>query len=163
MWRWSQTSFGSGFEALDQVSAVPCGHAPSLAPVAADMTAIPPQVSRQEFNGFWNRDNTWRSLIPHGIYLLGFALSAALARLIEPPESFREAFVALAVVYIVLVPWLGVRAYHRRNAKFLRCANCGDWFGRDSSGAWIGPNPKWRDVTRTGRCTKCGAQVLADR
>jgi hypothetical protein len=124
------------------------------------------QPTRDEFLAYWSKGErnrgSCRSLLPHAIYISGLALYAAIVRYLDPTGRFGFACVAIAIVYIIAVPWVWIVTAQKRNARFIRCPQCGDWLGRDTSGAWFGPNPNWRLIGQTGKCTKCGKQLLAE-
>jgi hypothetical protein len=84
-----------------------------------------------------------------------------IVRLLDLDGRFGMVAVAIAIVYILGLPWVWIVTAQKRNAIFIRCPQCGDWLGRDASGDWYGPNPKWKLVGQTEKCTKCGTQLLA--
>ena len=123
------------------------------------------QPSYEEFLAYWQKHdqyyNSWRAIVPYAVYILGLALFTMLLHRIAPfsvlwiiISIFGIAFMLLPISY-ALVLW-------KRNKRFLRCTKCGDWLGRDLSGAWSGPNPKWKIVCQDGHCVKCGFQILWD-
>lgn len=117
----------------------------------------------EEFVAFWNASTvfTWRSLLPHLLYVSGFALYAVIVSVVVKPGRFWAAYLGFAIVYILLVPYLWMRIVWKRDARFIRCPRCGDWLGRDASGAWSGPNPKWKSISQTGVCIRCGQRLLS--
>jgi hypothetical protein len=123
-----------------------------------------PRPGREAFIAYWRDYGTsrWRQLLPYVLYLGGLGLFALVVRRIDTQGRFWPASLAVAVGYLILFPYLSIRRVHRRFARFIRCPRCGDWFGRDASGAYFGPNPKLRSVIGTGRCGKCGEQILSD-
>jgi len=123
-----------------------------------------PQPTRDEFAAYWKGHDTpsWRRLVPHAIYLGGLALYAFAVRRLDAEGRFWFLSIAAASAYLILLPYLFIRWVHTRKARFIRCLRCGDWFGQDSSGRYHGPNPKFRTVLQTGKCGKCGTQILLD-
>lgn len=117
---------------------------------------------REAFLAFWRAGEgfKWRQLLPHALYVGPLLLAAIALRLANPPIPYWLATGILAVGYVFLMPFFGTRLYWKRYAPFIRCHQCGDWFGWDESGNMFGPNPKWKTIARTGRCYNCGAQVL---
>ncbi len=117
---------------------------------------------RDEFIAYWNEDQIfrWRKLLPYVLYVGGLAVYALLVHLIDSARHLMPMSLALGLVYVFLVPYVAVKAYRKKYSRFIRCLRCGDWFGLDLSGAYDGPNPKWRIVAQTGHCTECGAKVL---
>jgi hypothetical protein len=122
------------------------------------------QPSREQFAAYWKDYGkaSCRDLIPHAVYLAGLGAYALLVRHLDPEAKLLFLSFVGAGVYLVALPYLWIRRIHKRSAEFIRCPDCGDWFGQDSSGAYHGPNPKFRVVLQTGRCSKCGKQILAD-
>jgi len=122
------------------------------------------QPSREAFIAFWKDSDvfSWREVLPYVLYLGPLAVYAFVIRSIDPQGRFWLPSVIAAVGWVVLAPSLSIRRFHKRYARFIRCPNCGDWFGQDASGAYSGPNPKFRGVIETGRCSKCGEQILSD-
>jgi hypothetical protein len=122
--------------------------------------------SREEFTAYWKdyEDDVfgWRQLLPYVFYLGPLALYALTIRWIDPEGRFWLTSLVAAVGYIVLMPYFDASAYRKRFSRFIRCPSCGDWFGEDASGAYHGPNPKFRSVIETGRCSKCGERILSD-
>ncbi len=120
------------------------------------------QPTREEFASYWKDYDafSWRQLVPHVVYLGGLTLYTFAAHLIDAEGRFWVIEFVGAVGYLILLPysWL-----HTRKGQFIRCPVCGDWFGEDSSGAYHGPNPKFKSVIETGKCSKCGKQILAER
>ena len=121
-----------------------------------------PQPSRDAFIAYWKDYGLfrWRHLVPHVLYVGGLALYVVVVRALDPDGRFSIALLVVAVVYLVLVPYLTIRRVHTKFARFIRCPHCGDWFGQDASGAYFGPNPKFQAVIETGRCFTCGAQII---
>jgi hypothetical protein len=122
------------------------------------------QPSREAFTAYWKNYGTpgWRLALWYLIYLGGLALFAFIVRWLDADGWFLIILLVTAVAYLILYPYLTIRRVHRRFAHFIRCPHCGDWFGEDASGAYFGPNPKFRRVIETGCCYKCGAQVISD-
>jgi len=119
--------------------------------------------SREAFIDFWKDfdDFSWRQLLPYIIYPGTLAIFAFVVRMIDPEGRFWLPSLIAAFGWIVLSPYMWIRKYNKRFARFIRCPNCGDWFGQDASGAYRGPNPKFRTVIETGRCSQCGEEILA--
>ncbi len=122
------------------------------------------QLNREAFITFWKDYGVfrWRQLLWYVGYLGGLALYGLIVRKVDSDGRFLVASLIVAGAYLVLVPYLTIRRFHMKFARFIRCPQCGDWFGRDASGAHFGPSPKFRAVIETGRCLKCGAQILSD-
>ncbi len=122
------------------------------------------QPSREAFIAYWRDYGVfrWRQLLWYVGYLGGLTLCAFVIRTVDPEGRFLAGSLALAAAYLVLVPYLTIRRVHTRFAPFIRCPHCGDWFGQDVSGAYHGPNPRFRDIIETGHCRKCGAQILSE-
>ena len=122
------------------------------------------QPDREAFIKYWKDYGTfsWRQLLPYGIYLGSLALYAFVVRRIDTEGRFWLPSLIVAVVYLILAPYFVIRRVHKRFAPFIRCPQCGDWFGQDSSGAYFGPNPKFKTIIQTGQCSKCGKQILAE-
>jgi hypothetical protein len=121
--------------------------------------------SRDAFIAYWKDYDgglRWREILWYVGYLGGLALFGFVVRRADLEYRFLIASLVVAAAYLVLVPYLTIRRVHTKYARFIRCPQCGDWFGQDVSGAYRGPNPKFRRVIVTGRCTKCGAQILSD-
>ena len=118
---------------------------------------------RDEFIAFWKDKRRHQPpLLFYVLYLGGLLLYAFVIPRTGIAESFAFLSIVGAIAYIVLVPYFAARIYWTRYASFIRCPRCGDWFGRDFSGAWSGPNPKWMAVVETGRCAECGTHILAE-
>jgi CelD/BcsL family acetyltransferase involved in cellulose biosynthesis len=120
--------------------------------------------SREAFVAYWKDFGVfrWRQILEYIAFLGGLAAYVFVVRTFDPDGRFLIVSLIVAVAYLVLVPYLTIRRVHTRFARFIRCPHCGDWFGQDASGAYFGPNPKYRAVIETGRCVKCGAQILSD-
>jgi hypothetical protein len=129
----------------------------------------------EEFVAFWQASEvrSWRNALPYALYLSGFALYAVIAQAVVKllSDDFWPTYIGnivivwnapliLAVVYVFLVPFVWATVYWRLYARSIRCPQCGDWLARDDSGAWRGPNPKWKSVSQTGVCGKCGQRLL---
>jgi hypothetical protein len=123
------------------------------------------QPTHEEFARYWKDYDTfsWRELVPYVIYLGPLTLYAFAVRLIDAEGRFWVIEFVGAVGYLILLPYFCIRWIQTRNSQFIRCPDCGDWFGLDSSGAYHGPNPKFKSVIKTGKCSKCGKQILAER
>ncbi len=117
------------------------------------------------FIAFWldRRTFRFRQLAPLAIYLGGLTLSALAIRLVDITAHFALPAFAAAIAFVVLLPLIYPRIYWKRYDAFIRCPRCRDWVGRDSSGAWQGPNPKWVTISQTGHCEKCGARIITSR
>ncbi len=127
-----------------------------------DMT-VTQQPDRAAFISFWKDQETSHSMLHfYVLYLGGLAIFTIVVRWIDPSLWFSQLALVVAVGYVILVPYLAMRWVHTRDARFIRCPRCGDWFGQDASGAFYGPNPKFRGIIDTGRCRKCGARILSD-
>jgi hypothetical protein len=124
-----------------------------------------PQPTKGEFIAYWERHekerSSWRGLLPHAIFIGGLAVYALALRRLDTDGRFWIISIVIAIAYIIGLPWVWIVTTQRRNTRFIRCTKCGDWLGRDASGDWFGPNPNWKLVGETGKCTKCGAQLLA--
>jgi hypothetical protein len=121
---------------------------------------IPP--TREEFADYWKDYDTvsWRQFAPYVVYLGGLALYAWVVPRIA--GEFWLASILGAAAYLILLPYFWIKRVHTRDAQFIRCPQCGDWFGWDSSGTCHGPNPRFKTVIQTGKCGKCGRQILAE-
>ncbi len=95
-------------------------------------------------------------------YLGGLAFFALIVHSLASNLWLSLLAPLVAIGYVILVPYCFVRCVHTRHARFIRCPHCGDWFGQDASGAYFGPNPKFKGIIDTGRCSKCGTQILTD-
>jgi hypothetical protein len=137
---------------------------PETNPASSLKASQPKQPTREEFTHYWRGYDTflWRDLLPYIVYLGGLALYAFVYHRIDAEGRFLLLALVGAAAYLVLLPYFSIRRVHKRNSKFFRCPQCGDWFREDASGAFFGPNPKFKSVIETGKCGKCGRQVLAD-
>ena len=128
-----------------------------------DMT-VTQQPDRESFIAYWKDHETfpWRVLLFYVLYLGCLAIFAFVVRLIDSNLWLSLLAPFVAIGYVILVPYLTIRWVHTRYARFIRCPHCGDWFGQDESGAYFGPNPKFKGIIDTGRCSKCGARILSD-
>ena len=122
------------------------------------------QPNREAFIAYWEDYGLfrWRQLLWYFSFLGSLALYVFLVRKVDSDGRYIFASLVLAAAYLVLVPYLTIRSVHTKFARFIRCPQCGDWFGKDVSGAYFGANPKFRSVIQTGRCFRCGAQILSD-
>jgi hypothetical protein len=120
--------------------------------------------SREEFTAYWKEVETsnWDDVLLYVVYPGVLALYAVLIRLMDSEGRFWLPSLIVALGYVFLYPYTLIRRVHTRFAAFIRCPSCGDWFGQDASGAYSGPNPKYRGIIETGTCGKCGAQILSD-
>jgi hypothetical protein len=125
------------------------------------MTA-PQRTNCEEFIAFWEDEESfsWRQVRPYVVYLGCMAIYVFVIRWIDSEGRFVLPSLIVAIGYIVFAPYFWVRRFHKRYARFIRCPYCRDWFGLDASGAYSGPNPKFRQVIETGRCGKCGELIL---
>lgn len=123
---------------------------------------IPQKVARESFIAYWKGCERfpWRMLFFYVFYLGCLAVFAIVVRSMASSLWLSLLAPLVAIGYIILVPYAFVRWFHSRYSLFIRCTHCGDWYGRDASGAYCGPNPKFKEVIDTGRCSKCGMQVL---
>jgi hypothetical protein len=121
------------------------------------------QPDRKAFIAYWKDYGTftWRMFWFYILFLAGLAVYSFVVSRIDFGEWFGLPLFG-AAAYLIFVPYFVIRRVHRKFARFIRCPNCGDWFGQDASGAYFGPNPKFRGIIETGRCSKCGQQILAD-
>jgi len=122
------------------------------------------QPSREAFIAYWKDYGNFpcRQLLWYVLYLGCLAVFAFGIRRIDAEGRFWLASLVVAASYLILVPYITIRRVHSRFARFIRCPHCGDWFGQDASGAYFGRNPKFRGIIETGRCSKCGEQILSD-
>jgi hypothetical protein len=122
------------------------------------------QPNREEFITYWKDYDTfsWWQVLPYVVYPGALALFAFLVRWFDIEGRFWLPSFMIAIGYVFLVPYLRIRRTHTRFARFIRCPQCGDWFGQDVSGAYTGPDPKFRGIIETGRCSKCGEQILSE-
>ena len=122
------------------------------------------QPDREAFIAYWKDYETFTrgQVLFYLLYPGCLAVYALVVRWIDSDGRFWLPSLVVAVGYIILVPYLIIRRVHTRFAHFIRCPHCGDWFGQDESGAYHGPNPKFRGIIATGRCSKCGEQILAN-
>ncbi len=132
----------------------------------ADMKKQTDLPTPEEFIAFWRAAiaGSWRDALPHVLYMSGLVLYAVIVgAALKYHPGVVEWFLgfAFAIVYIVVLPWTWMLFVWKRDARFIRCPQCGDWLGRDASGAWSGPNPKWKSVCQTGTCGRCGRRLLA--
>lgn len=120
--------------------------------------------SREAFVCYWKDHHSggWRDRLWYIGYLGGLAAYAFVITRHDLNERRAIISLVVAAAYVILVPYFTIRHFHIKFGRFIRCIHCGDWFGQDSSGAFYGPNPKYKSVTETGRCTNCGRQVLLD-
>jgi hypothetical protein len=128
-----------------------------------DMAAIQ-KPSRDAFIAYWADYDVfrWRQLLWYLGYLGVLALFVFVVRRVDAAGRFMAASFVIAVTYVILIPYLTVRRVRTKFARFIRCPQCGDYFAQDTSGAFHGPNPKFRGIIETGRCGKCGTQIISD-
>jgi hypothetical protein len=105
--------------------------------------------TREEFVAFWESIHSWRSILPHVLYLSGLALYVAIVRAILKFKFISGRFwlvylglLGLAVAYIILFPYMWIRIVQKRFGRFIKCPKCGSLLGRGASGEWYSPNPK---------------------
>ena len=117
----------------------------------------------EEFSAFWKDYDaiTFRQFIPLITYVGGLVLYALVVPRVDAAGCLWFLWLPGALAYLILAPCFWIRWVHTRYARFIRCPECGDWFGWDSSGAYHGTNPKFRIVMQTGKCGRCGTQILA--
>lgn len=122
------------------------------------------QPSKTAFINYWKHYGVfgWAQVLWYVGYVGGLALYAFVIRKIDPDGLFLVAALVSAAGYIIFVPYLSIRRIQTKFASFIRCPHCGDLFGQDASGAYFGQNPKFRAVIETGKCFKCGAQILSN-
>jgi hypothetical protein len=120
-------------------------------------------LSLDEFLGFWNARRRGKGMIKfYGLWLGGLSVCAYVNLRSGIAEDFPLLSIIIFFAYLVLFPYFAQRIYRKRHDRFLRCPNCRDWFASDANGsrAYPPPNPKWEVVVATGRCPKCGTQIL---
>ena len=120
--------------------------------------------SREEFIAYWKGYDTfsWPQLLPYVLYIGCMTIYAIVMRRIDPEGRFWLPSLIVALSYVIVVPYFEIRRVHKKFARLIRCPSCGDWFGQDASGAYSGPDPKFRSIIETGRCTRCGEPILSD-
>ena len=120
--------------------------------------------SHDEFLGFWAASRKGMGMIKfYGLWLGGLAAIAFVLSQVGFAESFPLLSIIGAFLYLVLVPYFSLRIYRTKYDRFLRCSKCRGWFASDSNGSRVypPPNPGWEVVVATGRCPKCGVQILS--
>jgi ribosomal protein S27AE len=139
---------GNDFEAPSRFSAMTANERPT----------------RDAFIAYWQhaRDFGWDDVLLYIVYPGLLAFFTIVVRSVDVEGRFWIIEMIVAVGYVILYPYTLIGYIQLRFARFIRCPRCGDWFGRDQSGAYVGPNPKFRIVIETGRCATCGQQILAD-
>jgi hypothetical protein len=122
------------------------------------------QPSREAFVRYWKDYGRpgWRLALWYLIYLGSLAFFAIIVRRVDADGWLLIMSPVVAIAYLILYPYITMRIVRRKFGRFCFCPHCGDRFGQDASGAYFGPNPKFRRVIETGRCYKCGAQVISD-
>ncbi len=120
--------------------------------------------SREEFAAFWKdvQNFNWDEVLLYIVYPGVLALYAVLIHRIDSDGRFWLPAFVVAVAYVILFPYTFIRRVHKRFGRFIRCPRCGNWFGQDASGAYSGPNPKYRGIIETGICSQCGEQILSN-
>ena len=152
-----------GGHALAQPSAKPT----TLLNVSYDPTRELYQDINKAFIAFWKdaeKDSetvSWPQLRHYLLYPGYLAIFVIVVRWFDSEARFWLPSLIAAIAYVFLAPYLWITTHQRRIARFIRCPSCGDWFGQDASGAYQGPNPKYRGIIETGRCGQCGEQVLS--
>jgi hypothetical protein len=118
--------------------------------------------TREEFAAFWQASG---SLKPQAAYVLGFTVYGVIIYVIADrfPGNWWPVYVGFAALYLISSLGIWMLIVWKRDARFIRCPQCGDWLGRDASGAYYGPNPKWKTICETGVCCKCGRRLLAEQ
>jgi hypothetical protein len=124
--------------------------------------------TREEFAAFWQ---AWGGLWWEAPYYLSFTVYGVIVGVItfvvgeRFPGCAATVSAGLAAVYFLstLCMWALIDSkryakFIKRNAKFTRCPQCGDWLGWDASGS----NAKWKTICETGVCCKCGRRLLAE-
>src|SRR5437879_6389766 len=93
---------------------------------------------REEFIAYWKDWETvsWCQFVPYLLYLGCLAVYALVVRRFDPEGRFWLPSFIAAIGYVIITPYLSIRSFHRRFARFIRCPSCGDWFGQDASGAY---------------------------
>ncbi|MGL6052658.1 MAG: hypothetical protein ACRC16_22215 [Aeromonas salmonicida] len=123
--------------------------------------------SKSEFVEFWKTQQSRRM---HAVYPLSCLMVAAFVAIaavsIDPSDPWAMIFSVGLIFVLVTFPFafaLGLSAQYRR---FTRCRNCGLWIGADIQGkdalAQNMTEPTWLKVARTGRCIRCGSQLILD-
>lgn len=99
----------------------------------------------------------------YGLWLGGLAAMVFVLSRVGFAETFPLVSIVVAFLYLVLVPYYSQRFYWKKYDRFLRCPKCRDWLAADSNGSRVypPPNPGWTVVVVTGRCPKCGTQILS--
>ncbi len=120
--------------------------------------------SRESFIAFWKNFDTFDrgDALLYIVYPGVLVLYAFVVRYLDPEGRLALPSLITAVAYVILYPYFLIHGFHKRFGRFIRCPKCGDWFGQDMSGAYSGPNPRFRTVIETGRCVQCGEPILAD-
>ncbi len=116
--------------------------------------------TREEFVAFWQASGN----SPPVAFLL-VAVYGVIVYLVADrfPGDRWPVGLGFAAFYLISTICVWALISSKRNARFIRCPQCGDWLGRDASGAYYGPNPKWKTICETGVCCKCGRRLLAER
>jgi hypothetical protein len=128
------------------------------------MTDLPQKPTREEFLKFWQKHGKlWPAIRPYIIYLGTLAAYAALMPYLvdtTAPISL-ELVVAGYAALVVGMPWIWIwrgQRWARQHKHLLWCQQCGDEFYRDTGSN----NYRWQIIAQTGKCIKCGNQVLAE-
>jgi len=128
------------------------------------MSAMSQMPSLDEYLGFWNASRRGLGMMKfYGLWLGGLAAIAFVLSRVSFAETFPLLSIIGVLLYLVLVPYFSQRFYWKKYDRFLRCPKCRDWLGADSNGSRVypPPNPGWTVVVATGRCPKCGVQILS--
>jgi len=122
------------------------------------------QPDRKAFVAYWKdyEKFPWRMLLFYVTYLSVLTIFAIVVRSVAFNLWLSLLAPFVAIGYVILVPYVIIRWVHTRHSRFIRCPHCGDWFGQDASSAYFGPNPKFKEIINTGRCSKCGTLILSD-
>jgi len=125
--------------------------------------AVRQKPDRAAFIAYWKDDKSSGKMMRLLLFFLaGFVLVGFIAHRVDAEGRYWWFSLVLVLAYIALFSFLSIRWVNRRVVPFIRCPRCGDWFGQDVFRAFHGPNPKCEIVIETGRCVKCGEQILAD-
>jgi DNA-directed RNA polymerase subunit RPC12/RpoP len=137
--------------------------------------------SRGEFISFWKETTTDVGCGMGALYLVVWlggscALMLYVRLYLDHTDDYFVPSLIVAVAYFVapIIYWVGaIPVYRRRYDRFLRCPQCryridGDFYfqrkyrvpGGQPVPKWV-PDPNWVIVSQTGRCPRCGAQLIA--
>lgn len=97
----------------------------------------------EEFLAFWQGQDvvSWRTLRPYVLYISGFALYAVIVRAVADvlPSRCWLAYLAFAVAYIVLLPYLWVQIVWKRYARFIGVRNAATGWVETQPGHGVAP------------------------